>query len=182
MYFERWGKVWVRKKIQPFLPFLNAEDRILDIGSGNGLVAHSLREAGYEVTPLDVADLSYDASVRPIVYDGRKMPFKNGEFDVALLLTVLHHTNEPNAILAEACRVAPRVIIIEDIYENNLQKKLTFAIDSFVNWGYAPCPHTNQDDAGWQKTFRKMKMNVPAVVYRRVLFLFKQGIYHIVKA
>ena len=179
MYFQRWGKNWVRKKVQPFLPYLNEDDHILDIGSGNGLVAHTLREAGYEVTPLDVADLSYEENVKPVVYDGRKMPFEDATFDVALLLTVLHHIDEPDAVLREACRVAQRVIIIEDIYENKWQKKLTFAMDSLVNWGYAECPHTNKDDAEWRNTFREMKMNLKDVTYRKVLFFFKQGIYHI---
>ena len=180
MYFQRWGRAWVNKKIQPFLPYLNENDSILDVGSGNGLVAHTLREVGYEVTPLDVADLSYDDSVKPVVYDGQKMPFEDNTFDVALLLTVLHHIDEPDAVLRESCRVARRVIVIEDIYENKLQKKLTFVMDSLVNWGYAECPHTNKDDAGWRTTFREMKMNLKNVAYRKVLFFFKQGIYHVI--
>jgi len=180
MYFERWGKIWVNKKVKPFLPYLNEGDKILDIGSGNGLVAYTLREARYEVTPLDVADLSYEESVKPIVYDGRKMPFEDGTFDVALLLTVLHHIDKPDVVLREACRVAQRVIIIEDIYENKFQKKLTFAMDSLVNWSYAKCPHTNKDDAEWRNTFQEMKMNLKDVVYRKVLLFFKQGIYHII--
>ncbi len=179
MYFEHWGKTWVNKKVKPFLPYLNKNDKILDVGSGNGLVAHTLRKAGYDVTPLDVADLSYEESVKPVVYDGQKMPFEDATFDVALLLTVLHHIDEPDAVLRETCRVAKRVIIIEDIYENKFQKKLTFAMDSLVNWGYAACPHTNKDDIEWRNTFQEMKMNLKDVAYRKVLFLFKQSIYHI---
>jgi len=179
MYFERWGKTWVKKKVQPFLSYLNGSDKILDIGSGNGLVAHALRESGYDVTPLDVADLSYNESVKPVVYDGREMPFEDKKFDVALLLTVLHHIDQPDEVLREACRVARRVIIIEDIYENKLQKKLTFVVDSFINWGYAACPHTNKDDQEWRETFETMNMQLENVTYRKVLFFFKQGIYHI---
>jgi len=179
MYFQKWGRLWVKKKIQPFITYLNENDKILDIGSGNGLVAHTLRGTGYDVTPLDIADLSYAESVKPVVYDGHTMPFADQQYDVALLLTVLHHIDQPDKVLREACRVAHRVIIIEDIYDNFFQKKLTFFMDSLVNWAYAPCPHTNKNDEAWQRTFEAMNMEVKAVTYRRVLLLFKQAVYHI---
>lgn len=177
MYFTRWGKQWVQRKVEPFLMHLDADDQILDIGSGNGLVAYTLREQGYQVTPLDVADLSYAPEVAPVVYDGQNMPFDNQAFDTALLLTVLHHIPEPDAVLQEACRVARRVIIIEDIYHNNIQKWLTFSMDRFINWGYADCPHTNKNDEEWKATFDKMGASLKAVSYRRVLFFFKQAVY-----
>jgi len=177
MYFQKWGKAWVSRKVRPFVHHLNERDTILDIGSGNGLVAYTLRESGYQVTPLDVADLSYAEVVKPIVYDGQQMPFEDKTFDVALLLTVLHHIEEPDKVLQEACRVADRVIIIEDIYNHFFQKKMTFLMDSFINWGYADCPHTNKNDEEWKATFDRMNMNLKAVTYRRVLLFFKQGVY-----
>ncbi len=177
LYFTKWGKRWVQKKTAPFITWLSPNSNILDVGSGGGLVAYTLREQGFQITPLDIDDLSYAPEVKPVVYDGETMPFNDLHFDTALLLTVLHHIEEPEKVLQETCRVARQVIIIEDIYNTPLQKWLTFRMDSFVNWAYAPCPHTNKNDAAWKKTFEEMGMQLKAVHYRKVLGYFRQGIY-----
>ncbi|RPI58788.1 MAG: methyltransferase domain-containing protein, partial [Lysobacterales bacterium] len=45
-------------------------------------------------------------------FDGRTIPFADGEFDVALLCDVLHHAPEDAAqLLAEAARVARHVLV-----------------------------------------------------------------------
>jgi ubiquinone/menaquinone biosynthesis C-methylase UbiE len=36
---------------------------------------------------------------KPVLYDGKKMPFKDNVFDAALLITVLHHTPDPESIV-----------------------------------------------------------------------------------
>ena len=68
-----------------------AGSSVLDIGSGGGLATSVLREAGFQVTPMDIQDGAYDDSTRPVVYDGKTFPFSDGQFDFGLLLTVLHH-------------------------------------------------------------------------------------------
>ena len=106
-----------------------AGSSILDIGSGGGLATSVLREAGFQVTPLDIQDGAYDDSTRPVVYDGKTFPFTDGQFDFGLLLTVLHHIQDPDAVLAEAFRTCRTVLIVEDIYRNPAQQYLTYATD-----------------------------------------------------
>ncbi len=178
-YFHSWGPKWVNKKCVSFLSFLQPGDRILDIGSGSGLVVQHLRKKGYQVTGLDIEDLSFTPSVRPVVYDGKTMPFKEKEFDVALILTVLHHTENPEAILKEAKRVAHRIIIIEDIYSNKIQQYLTYWMDGFVNWKFSPCPRTNKTDPAWKKTFDLLELKLEQASYHPILLLFKQATYHL---
>lgn len=177
LYFEKWGWAWIRRKIAPFLPYLKADETIVDVGSGNGLICYYLRQKGFAVTPLDVVSMAYEASVAPVVYDGNVMPFEDKTFDTALVLTVLHHTDTPEAIIAETQRVAKRLIIIEDIYKNALQKYATFAMDSLVNLGYAYTPHTNKDDEGWRTTFEELGLKVVHSSEWRVLFFFRQVVY-----
>ncbi|MEZ5014479.1 MAG: class I SAM-dependent methyltransferase [Chitinophagales bacterium] len=177
MYFHAVGRPFVRKKIRPLLPHLPEKDKILDIGSGNGLVACLLREKGFDLSLIDIHEGQYDPSVKPLVYDGKKIPFPDDHFHTGMILTVLHHIEEPELALAEAARVCKRLIIMEDIYSGNFQKKLTFFLDRVANLFYSPCPHTNKTDTGWKETFEKFGLKITAVHYRRVLFFVQQGIY-----
>lgn len=177
LYFDRLGLWWIRRKVAPFINHLDSTETIVDIGSGNGLICHYLGQQGFQVTPLDVVDMAYDESVQPVVYDGHVMPFEDNFFDVAMILTVLHHTPEPEAVLKEARRIAKKIIIIEDIYNNPIQKRATFLMDWLVNLGYSETPHTNKDDAGWRATFQKMKLNLTHTSQWRVLVFFRQVVY-----
>lgn len=179
LYFKKWGKKWVKNKIEPFKDYLNQNDSILDVGSGNGLVSWELMQLGYNVTPIDIASQEFDSSVKPIVYDGKKMPFDDNSFDVALILSVLHHTENPEEIIKEVSRVAKRIIINEDIYDNLPQKILTLFSDSVVNLGYSPCPRTNKSDREWKLTFKTLGLKLLNEKYTKILFFFKQAIYHL---
>ena len=77
LYFDKLGWAWIRRKVAPFVTHLEQNDKIVDIGSGNGLVCFYLREKGFDVTPLDVVNMPFDESVTPVVYNGKLMPFDN---------------------------------------------------------------------------------------------------------
>lgn len=178
-YLNKWGPKWVHRKCDTFLPLLEKNDTILDVGSGGGLVMQHLRNSGFEVTGLDISDLSYAPETKPIVYDGVKMPFQDNAFDVALLLTVLHHTPVPETVLKETARVAKKVIIIEDIYSNKIQQYLTYWMDGFINWKFSPCPRTNKTDEGWMNTFSALQLTTKTAVYKKILIFFQQATYFI---
>ena len=146
--------------LRKITPHLKNGDRIIDIGSGDCTVARSLGDNGYEITPLDIRDKSVHYNFRPIIYDGKNIPFPDNSFDVALLITVLHHTKEPIEILREAMRVAPKVIVMEDLYKNLFQKYLTFAMDSLLNLEFFGHPHTNMTQWQWEKVFGKLGLKI----------------------
>jgi ubiquinone/menaquinone biosynthesis C-methylase UbiE len=159
------------------MPYFGPADAILDIGSGNGVLCEALRARGYRVTALDVADLSFIDSIKPVVYDGVTMPFGNGSFDVALLITVLHHTPDPDQVLAESNRVAARVIVIEEIYSNPLTKYLTYFIDSLFNFEFFGHPRSNRTDAGWRDAFQRLGFSVVAAKYSRSIAVLHRVTY-----
>ena len=177
LYFQKAGRPFVRKKIRPVVPHLSADQKILDIGSGNGLVAKLLREKGLDIVPVDIHEGQYDESVKPMLYDGKHLPFPDKSFDCGLILTVLHHVDEPDALLRESARVCRQLIIMEDIYKNAVQKQLTFFVDSLANLFYSPCPHTNKNDKEWKATFQEMGFRLKGVHYRKVIFFIRQAIY-----
>jgi ubiquinone/menaquinone biosynthesis C-methylase UbiE len=139
----------------------------LDIGSGLGTICSKLLNGKYNITPLEIKDLSLYDNVKPIIYNGIEIPFKRNHFDVAFLLTVLHHTPDPKKILIEAKRVAKRIIILEDIYSNVFQKFLAFFWCSLLGLDFFRHPHSNKTDSEWRELFRELNLKLIDVKYHR---------------
>jgi SAM-dependent methyltransferase len=126
---------------------------ILDVGAGTCNGTELLLERGLEVTPLDVVDISFIPSIQPVLYDGITMPFDDDTFELALILTVLHHAKDPDAVLREARRVAKRVIVVEDVIRGPVHGFFTAAWDSLMNLEFIGHPHNNRTDASWLESF-----------------------------
>ncbi len=89
--------------------------RVLDIGCGTGYMLNLLDEEfscvglGCDVVqpPIDVP--------RFTIFDGFRLPYADQSVDVAFLIFVLHHAEDPGVLLREASRVArAAVIVVED--------------------------------------------------------------------
>ncbi len=171
------GQRWISAKLNPVLPFLNENFKILDAGCGNCLITQSLRQKGFDCTPLDVDNLSIIDEVQPVVYDGLSIPFEDKSFDVALLLTVLHHTPDPIPVLEECARVSKKIIITEDIYSNRLQQYLTYAMDTIVNFGHSQMTYQNKSDEEWKTAFEHSGLQLIEESSRSVLLFFRQATY-----
>jgi ubiquinone/menaquinone biosynthesis C-methylase UbiE len=108
----RYRARWSARRLGPWLA---AGDRVLDVGAGDCYLDLELnRSIGCMVVPVDMADVN--RTMLPLqLYDGRTLPFADGAFDVGLLIFVLHHAEDPAALLCEVKRVCSRrVIAIED--------------------------------------------------------------------
>jgi ubiquinone/menaquinone biosynthesis C-methylase UbiE len=71
------------------------------------------RGTGLKVQGIDV--LPRGKTYIPVLpFDGISIPYPNKSFDFALLVDVLHHTDDPRLLLREADRVARRGVIIKD--------------------------------------------------------------------
>lgn len=89
-----------------------ANARVLDIGSGDGSIAAAVMAQRSDVDIIGVDVLVRKNTRIPVVpYDGVSLPFEDSSFDAVSLVDVLHHTDDPFAVLAEAIRVAPIVIV-----------------------------------------------------------------------
>lgn len=184
-FLKEWVfKVWLwdaKFKIERISEYLSKKKSILDIGTGPGSVCLLLNREGYNVAPVDVVDQTLTSEIDPEIYNGKKLPYKDKSFDTALILTVLHHTSNPENVLSEAKRVADKIIIIEDIYSSSIQKYLTFVVDSIVNMEFASHPHSNKSDKEWKETFNKLGLKLKVSRYDRFLLFFKQATYYLEK-
>lgn len=180
--------------------------KILDIGAGTGKLGKKFYDAGYNIILQDVVGdgrekRTPDVTVlqhsdRPLRYDLHKnderLRYNDGQFDLTLLITVLHHCNDPLSLLKEAYRVTKnRLAIVESVYgikrseipkeiyeENPLLHDLFFSLDeeqqkkycTFLDWflnklafkNNAYTPFNFNTPRNWEKIFAKMNLKIVA--------------------
>ena len=109
---------------------LTGQERILDIGAGQGWASRYFAAKGCHVFATDIVeDESYalgrawaimdHAGVyfEPMLADGERLPFPDGQFDIVFTSAALHHFVNPETLLTQAFRVlrpGGRVISINE--------------------------------------------------------------------
>ena len=101
--------------------------RLVEIGCGAGSLLAELAARGL-APRLDGYDLSAPAveiarshdlpGVTVEVFDGARVPAADGAYDLAVLSHVLEHVPDPGALLAEAARTAPWVLVEVPLEDN----------------------------------------------------------------
>jgi ubiquinone/menaquinone biosynthesis C-methylase UbiE len=142
-----------RKVASYFESFLPKQGRFLDIGTGTGHVAASLRSSERSVVGCDILNLL----ILPLPYvlaDGGQLPFLDASFDAAMLITVLHHVPKSlhSRFLAEAARVLKpggTLIVVEDTFHGAIEPEITKFFDSVMNGEFAGHPHANRTLDEW---------------------------------
>jgi ubiquinone/menaquinone biosynthesis C-methylase UbiE len=92
--------------------------RVLDVGCGNGFIAHHLNAMlGTNVVGIDL-DATTEAAIDYRQFDGQHFPVADGSIDAVLLCYVLHHTQRLDVVMNELRRVVSNnglAVIYEDI-------------------------------------------------------------------
>jgi SAM-dependent methyltransferase len=96
---------------------------VLDIGCGDGYYTlgywdrgQPLRFVGVDPAPNAIKVADRRRGERPIEYrvlDGKRVPFEDASFDVAIVQGVLHHADDPEETIREALRLAREIVILE---------------------------------------------------------------------
>jgi SAM-dependent methyltransferase len=116
----------------------NRQLRFLDIGCGDMSITRSLatKYDKIEFACIDIYPNSENWD-NYFEFDGKKIPFHDNSFDISLLSDVLHHDQKNmEALLREAKRVSP-VIILKDHFEHGFwSRKILQLADFLGNYGY----------------------------------------------
>lgn len=104
--------------------------KVLDVGAGGCYIAREIQDKNdidnIKVTCLDVKDLS-QTGMTVVVYNGKRIPFKNNQFDTALVAYVLHHCEDALSVLKEVVRVCKgNIVIFEDTKPSPFTKIMDF--------------------------------------------------------
>jgi demethylmenaquinone methyltransferase/2-methoxy-6-polyprenyl-1,4-benzoquinol methylase len=104
---------WRRALVEAVAPA--ADDRVLDVATGTGMVAALLRwSAECNVVGLDQSDamlararerFAGDAAVELVLGEAERLPFGDGEFDALTFTYLLRYVDDPATTLRELARV-----------------------------------------------------------------------------
>ena len=82
----------------------------LDVATGGGHVAESLREAGLQVVTIDPAP-----GMKPdVISRAEEIPFADSSFDVVACRVAAHHFQDPSGALKEMARVSRSLVLVAD--------------------------------------------------------------------
>lgn len=142
-------------------PHLNG-GKILSVGCGEGRVEYEIQKrTGSEVIGAEVTPYK-DPQIRIEMIDGEKLPFPDKSFETTLFVYMLHHTENIESLLKEACRVTKGTILILDhTYTNPLSKALLTLYDYGVNIVYhMPIPFNFLKIREWKSLFKKLNLTI----------------------
>ena len=142
-------------------PHLRPGERLLDLGSGTGLIARWLAErARVRATTADLVEYGNRVPDLPFIPmdDPVKVPAADGSFDIVMMLFVLHHMDrweDQEALVREVARVARRrVVILEDTPASRVDRVLNVGWDWLLNLRHGvPKPFTFRTVEGWKQVF-----------------------------
>lgn len=143
--------------------FIPANARVLDIGCGSGTLAKRIMALRPDVTIEGIDVLVRPATEIPVTeFDGDTIPWPDGHFDIALFVDVLHHTEAPARLLAEAKRVSRNGIVIKDHFREGVLADATLR---FMDWvGNAQhgvvLPYNYLSDPEWRGIWSRLGLKV----------------------
>jgi SAM-dependent methyltransferase len=146
--------------------FIPENARVLDIGCGSGTLARAIMALRPDVTIEGIDVLVRPGTDIPVTeFDGENIPWPDNHFDVALFVDVLHHTNGPARLLAEAKRVSKAGIVIKDHLREGPFAEVTLR---FMDWvgnaqhGVA-LPYNYLSDPEWRGIWSDLGLKVQRI-------------------
>jgi len=136
--------------IQEACAVLSAQDRVLEIGCGTGIIALGIATCAKTVVATDISPEMISvaqgkaasqgiSNVSFHTHDGYSLPYESQSFDAVLLFNVLHFVKEPSSILQEAHRLlkpSGTLVSATDCYAEPapIPTRLKLGLQRLLNW------------------------------------------------
>ncbi len=166
--------------------YLINSKKIIDVGSSNGRLAHSLMNAHPQLNIQGIDTVVLSQKYIPVQkYDGKHIPFKKNWFDTALIVDVLHHDKNIFSLLKEILRVTTTYLVIKDHYYETPEE---FEALKKADWaGNAPygieLPYNYLTLNEWNSLFKQLHLKIlkqetfsytPFDKTKNIIFLLKK--------
>jgi len=161
---------------------------VLDVGCGDGTIARLIQQRRPGLTILGTDVLARPHTHIPVaLFDGQRLPFLDGAFDVVMFVDVLHHTDDPTILLREAKRVSRGSVVLKD---HTSDQPLADARLRFMDWvGNAHhgvrLPYNYWSTAQWRRAFESTGLSPQTVQTRIGLYpfptslIFERGLHFV---
>lgn len=137
---------------------IKPNSKVLDVGCGNGFMAWEFKENfNCDIVCTDILD--YLQVKLPFIkmHDPGKLPFLENEFDIVMLVDVLHHTNNSTQelLLKESRRVGKSILIFET--RPTYVAKILDHILNYIHQKKMSIPLNFKNKSYWQSILENMK-------------------------
>lgn len=120
----------VRVLSETLAPLLPA-GRLVDVGCGSGTLARAIAAKRPDISPEGFDVLVRDGAEIPVhAFDGIRLPLPDCSAAAAILVDVLHHAQDPVALLSECGRVAELVIVKDHLAASFTDERVL----AFMDW------------------------------------------------
>jgi SAM-dependent methyltransferase len=148
---------------EQFAALLPANASVLDVGCGDGRLARLVgeRRADLQLRGVDVL-VRPDTAIPVEPFDGRVIPFADHSLDALMFADVLHHADDPLALLREAARTARKAVVIKDHLREGVGANVTLRFMDWVGnarYGVA-LPYRYWNRREWQDAFAAARLVV----------------------
>jgi SAM-dependent methyltransferase len=139
-----------------------------DIGSGDGWLVQRLIEdklvddcIGFETKRRP------NVLIEPVLYDGHNIPLADRSSEIVLAVDVVHHAEDPFALLREIARVSEKWILLKDhIYQNGRDRTILIILDWIGNRRFGiPSPGNYQFRWSWLHQLQACGFGLRSLVY-----------------
>lgn len=126
-----------RAILEPLRRALNSAPgcRLIDIGGGTGNYSVALQEEGFSPIVLDrspeMLQVAAAKGLETATADATSLPFPDCSFDAAILISMLHHVDDPTSALREARRVLVRGGVLAALVFSREDSESLWVLDMF---------------------------------------------------
>jgi SAM-dependent methyltransferase len=139
--------------------------RVLDVGCGDGLLAHEIIQMRPDIDMRGIDVLARNHTHIPVqLFDGHLIPYPGRTFDVVMLVDVLHHLEDPMILLHEAVRVARTCVLIKDhLVNGGFARAILRFMDRVGNARYGVVlPYNYWPRQRWLEAFDRCGVDIDA--------------------
>jgi SAM-dependent methyltransferase len=156
-------------------PLLPRSARVLDVGCGDGLLDQALLAMRPDLRIEGVDVLVRPGTPIPVrAFDGLRLPFADGVFDVAMAIDVFHHAADSEGLMGEMKRVSRGTLVIKDHLLHGLPSNVILrAMDWVGNVRHGvSLPFDYKSEADWYLAWNRCGLRPVTMIRQLHLYPF----------